>query len=391
MEIFRTMKDSLASLVRKVKSGLTAKRDDTQPEMIAVVRLSVRRGIRTRVAVYMQLFVAFFTLFAISFGGLIWVVALIIVLLTQFTGIPIAQMEALLRQAPQELLPSFFPIAPETWIRIQLFFELEGALFLTYFILAVIQAISALREFRWHLSFSRLPDSELPPVPISRLMQISRPLSLHLDVFEEPSPTQVLDLVQKNHSLQVSEVIANYTLDRIQRDEKVTTHAIIDLSNEVTIKLKQSDGKQAIVTFRERGKHSGWARLISYLSEQPKGEWIYRDMLLVNVYHEVTEAKRILLNTHKERINDHIESVATPMDISLPYDGDELSLLFEQSGKYWRLSLDCEVVTFEKLVALYEQVKAREMGIASPESLSIEDLVRRCDQGVTLFLQSLRI
>ncbi len=380
MEIFRNMKESLTSLVRKVKNDLMAKRDDTQPEMIAVVRLGVRRGIRTRIDVYMQLFIAFFALFAISFGGLIWLTALIIALLSQFTGIPVAQLETLLRQAPQQLLLSFFPIAPETWIRIQIFFELEGALFLTYFILAVIQATSALREFRWHLTFSRLPNSELPPVPISRLMQISRPLSLHLDVFEEPSPTQVLDLVQKNHSLQVSEVIAAYTLDRIQRDEKVTTHAIIDLSNEVTIMLKQSDGKQEIVTFRERGRHSGWVRLISYLNQQPKGEWIHRDILLVNVYHEATEAKRILLNTHIDRINAHIESVATPVGISLPYDEDELSLLFKQSGKYWRLSLECEVVTFDKLVAFYEQVKAIEKGIASPESLSIQDLIRRCDE-----------
>ena len=380
MEIFPTLKTSLATLVRKVRSGLTARRDEAQPEMIAVVRLSVRRGIRTRIDVHMQLFTALFTLFAISFAGLIAVTALVIVLLMQFTGIPIVQMEALLRHDPLELLPSFFPIAPETWVRIQLFFELVGALFLTYFVLAVIQARSALREFRWHRTFSRLPNSELPPVPISRLMQISRPLSLHLDVFEEPSPTQVLDLVQKNHSLQVSEVIANYTLESLQRDEKVTTRAILELSHEVTIKLKQSDGKQATITFRERGRHSGWTRLLSYLSEQPRGEWIHRDTLLVKVYHEVTEAKQILLTTHRDRINTHIESVATPMEIILPYDGEELTLLFEQSGKYWRLSLDCEVVIFEKLVTLYEKIKVIEKGIAGPESLSIEDLIRRCDE-----------
>ena len=380
MEIFPTLKASLASLVRKVRSGLTARRDETQPEMIAVVRLSVRRGLRARIDVHMQLFTALLMLFAISVVGPILVAALVVVLLMQFTGIPIVQWEALLRHAPQELLPSLFPIAPETWVRIQLYFEPEGALFLTYFILAVIQARSALREFGWHRTFSRLPNSELPPVPIGRLMQISKPLSLHLDVFEEPSPTQVLDLVQKNHSLQVSEVIANYTLESMQRDEKVTTRAILDLSHEVTIKLKQSDGKQAIVTFRERGRHSGWARLLSYLSEQPRGEWIQRDTLLVNVYHEVTEAKRILLTTHRDRINAHIESVAAAMEIFLPYDGEELSLLFEQSGKYWRLALDCEVVTMQKLVILYEQVKAIENGIAAPDSLSIEDLVKRCDE-----------
>ena len=211
-------------------------------------------------------------------------------------------------------------------------------------------------------------------------MQISKPLSLHLDVSEDPSPTHVLDLVQKNHSLQVSEEIANYALESIQRDEEVTTRAILDLSHEITIKLKQSDGKQAIITFRERGRHSGWARLLSYLAERPRGEWIDRDTLLVNVYHEVTEAKRILLTTHRNRINDHIESVAAPMEIFLPYDGEELSLLFEQSGKYWRLSMDCEVVTMEKLMTLYEQVKVVENGIVAPDSLSIEDLVKRCDQ-----------
>jgi len=380
MEIFPTLKASLARLVRNVRSGLTARRDETQPEMIAVVRLSVRRGIRTRIDVQMQLFQALFTLFAISCGGLILVTALVIVLLMQFTGIPIVQMEALLRHAPLELLPSFFPIAPETWVRIQLFFEPEGILFLTYLVLAVIQARSALREYRWHRTFSRLPRSELPPVPISRLMQISKPLSLHLDVFEEPSPTQVLDLVQKNHSLQVSEVIANYTLESLQRDEEVTTRAVLDLSHEIRIKLKQSDGRQALVTFREKGRHSGWARLLSYLAEQPRGEWIHRDTLLVNVYHEATDAKRTLLTTHRDRINAHIESVAAALEIFLPYNDEELSLLFEQSGKYWRLSLDCEVVTMEKLVTLYEQVKAIENGIAAPDSLSIEDLIRRCDE-----------
>ena len=118
----------------------------------------------------------------------------------------------------------------------------------------------------------------------------------------------------------------------------------------------------------------------SYLAERPRGEWIDRDTLLVNVYHEVTEAKRILLTTHRNRINDHIESVAAPMEIFLPYDGEELSLLFEQSGKYWRLSMDCEVVTMEKLMTLYEQVKVVENGIVAPDSLSIEDLVKRCDQ-----------
>src|SRR5713101_946207 len=276
MGIFPTLKASLASLVRKARSSLTARRDEAQPEMIAVVRLSVRRGIRTRIDVHMQLFAALLTLFVISCGGLILVMALVIVLFMQFTGIPIEQWEALLSHAPQELLPSMFAAAPETWVRIQLFFELEGALFVTYFVLAVIQARSALREFGWHRTFSRLPNSELPPVPISRLMQITRPLSLHLDVFEEPSPTQVLDLVQKNHSLQVSEVIANFTLESMQRDEEVTTRAILDLSHEVTIRLKQSDGKQAIVTFRERGRNSGWAKLLSYLAEQPRGEWIHR-------------------------------------------------------------------------------------------------------------------
>jgi hypothetical protein len=380
MEIFPTLKASLASLVRNVRSGLTARRDETQPEMIAVVRLSVRRGIRIRIDVYTQLFMALFTLFAISFAGLIGVTALVLVLFMQFTGITIAQMEELLWHDPLELLPSLFPIAPETWVRIQLFFELVGALFLTYFILAVIQVRSALREFLWHRTFSRLPNSELPPVPISRLMHISRPMSLHLDVFAEPSPTQVLDLVQEHHGLQVSEVIASYALERMQRDETVTTRAVLDLSHEVTIKLKQSDGKQALVTFRERGRHSGWVRLLSYLAEQPRWEWVHRDTILVNVYHEVTEAKRILLTTHRDRINAYIESVAATMEIFLPYDGEELSLLFEQSGKYWRLSLDCEIVTMEKLVALYEQVKAIENGVADLESLSIEDLIRRCNQ-----------
>src|SRR5215469_13373856 len=175
MEIFPTLKASLARLVRNVRSGLTARRDETQPEMIAVVRLSVRRGIRARIDVHMQLVMALLTLFVISCAGLILVTALVIVLLMQFTGIPIVQWEELLRHAPQELLPSLFAAAPETWVRIQLFFELEGALFLTYFFLAVIQARAALREFGWHRTFARLPNSELPPVPISRLMQISRP------------------------------------------------------------------------------------------------------------------------------------------------------------------------------------------------------------------------
>jgi hypothetical protein len=301
MEIFPTLKTSLATLVRKVRSGLTAGRDETQPEMIAVVRLSVRRGIRTRIDVHMQLYMALFTLFAISFAGLIWVAALAIVLLMQFTGVPIVQWEALLRHAPQELLPSLFAVDPETWVRIRLFFELEGALFVTFFILALIQARSALREFRWHREFSRLPSSELPPVPISRLMQISKPLSLHLDVFEEPSPTQVLDLVQKNHSLQLSEVIANYTLESIQRDEEVTTRAILDLSHEMRIKLKQSDGKQAIVTFRERGRHSGWARLLSYLAERPRGEWIDRDTLLKRCDEVAIEYGRGYLADHYDK------------------------------------------------------------------------------------------
>ena len=70
MEIFPTLKASLASLVRNVRSGLTARRDETQPEMIAVVRLSVRRGIRTSIDVHMQLFIALFTLFAISVSPL---------------------------------------------------------------------------------------------------------------------------------------------------------------------------------------------------------------------------------------------------------------------------------------------------------------------------------
>ena len=138
MEIFPTLKTSLATLVRKVKSGLTAGRDETQPEMIAVVRLSVRRGVRTRIDVHMQLYMALFTLFAISFAGLIWVAALVIVLFMQLTVIPIVQWEVLLRHAPQELLPSLFADDPETWVRIQLFFELEGALFVTFFILALI-------------------------------------------------------------------------------------------------------------------------------------------------------------------------------------------------------------------------------------------------------------
>ena len=123
MEIFPTLKTSLTTLVRKVRSGLTAGRDETQPEMIAVVRLSVRRGVRTRIDVHMQLYMALFTLFAISFAGLIWVAALVIVLFMQLTVIPIVQWEALLRHAPQELLPSLFAVDPETWVRIRLFFE----------------------------------------------------------------------------------------------------------------------------------------------------------------------------------------------------------------------------------------------------------------------------
>jgi hypothetical protein len=379
MKIYSALKASLANLARNVRSGLTARRDETQPEMLAVVRLRIRTGMRARIDAHMQLLTALLTLFVISCGGLILVAALVVVLLLQFTGIPIVQWEALLNRAPQELLPALFAAAPETWVRIQIFWELEGALFVTYFALALIQTRSALREFLWHRTFSRLPNSGLPPVPISRLMQISWPLSLH-EVFEEPSPTEVLDLVLRNHSLQVSEVIANYTLESLQRNEEVTTRAVLALSHEVTIQLKQSDGKQALVTLRERGRNSGWARLLSYLAEQPRGEWIHRDTLLVNVYHEVTEAKRTLLTTHRDRINAHIESVAVPLEIYLPYNGEELSLLFEQSGAYWRLSLDCDVVIMEKLVTLYEQIKAIENGIAAPDSLSLEDLVKRCDQ-----------
>lgn len=334
-----------------------------------------------RIDAHMQLFAALGALCVISGAGLLLVAAFVVVLLLQYTGIPIAQWQVLLTHAPQELLPALFAGTPETWVRIQVIFELEGALFATFFILALLHTRSMLREFRWQRAFSGLRNSGLPPVPISRLMQISWPLSLH-EVFEEPSPTEVLDLVLRNHSLQVSDVIATYTLESLQQDEEVTTRAILHLSHEVTITLKQSDGKQALVTLRERGRNSGWGKLLTYLAEQPRGAWIHEDTLIEDVYHEVTEGKRTLLDTHRHRINEHIESVAVPMEISLPYNPDndkEPSLLFEQSGAYWRLSLSCDVVAMEKLVTLYEQVKAIAKGIAAPDSLSIEDLVKRCD------------
>ena len=381
MKIFPTLKASLASLVRKVRSTLAAMRAERDQEMLVVVRVKIRRGIRARIDAHMQLLMALAAMFVISCAGLLLVASLVVVLLLQFTGISIVQWEALLNHAPQELLPALFAAAPETWVRIQIFWELEGALFATYFILALIHARSMLREFRWQRAFSGLRSSGLPPVPVSTLMQISWPLSLH-EVIEGPSPTEVLDLVLRNHSLQVSDVIASYTLESSQREEEVTTRAVLHLSHEVTITLQQSDGKQALVTLRERGRNSGWAKLLSYLAEQPRGEWIHEDRLIEHVYHEVTEAKRSLLDIHRHRINEHIESVAVPMEISLPYNPDndkELWLLFEQSGAYWRLSLSCDVVAMEQLVTLFEQVKAIQKGIAAPDSLSLEDLVKRCD------------
>ena len=134
------------------------------------------------------------------------------------------------------------------------------------------------------------------------------------------------------------------------------------------------------MTFREKGKHSGWTRLLSFLSQLSKGEWIYRDDLLVAVYHKATEAKSTLLKTHRDRINEYIEAIAEEAGLSLPYDEGELCLLFEERKKYWRISPECEVVTFEKLGALYEQVQTIKRGIASTESLPIEDLIRRCDE-----------
>jgi hypothetical protein len=378
MKIYPTLKASLANLVRNVSSSLTARGDERDQEMLAVVRLKIRRGMRARIDAHLQLVAALLMLCVIICAGLLLVATLLVVLLLQYSGISTVQWEELLSHAPQELLPALFAAPPETWSRIQIVFELEGALYVTYFALALLHTRTVLREFLWQRAFSRLSNSGLPPVPISRLMQISWPLSLH-EVVEEPSPTEVLDLVLRNHSLQVSDVIANYTLESLQQEEEVTTRAVLHLSHEVTITLEQSDGKQAIVTFRERGRNSGWAKLLSYLAEQPRGAWIHEDTLITNVYHEVTEAKRTLLDTHRHRINEHIESVAVPMEFSLPYNDKELSLLFEQSGAYWRLSLDCDVVTMEKLVTLYEQVKAIEKGIAAPDSLSLEDLVKRCD------------
>jgi hypothetical protein len=381
MTIFATLKASLASLVRTVRGTLAAMRDERDQEMLAVVRVKIRRGMHARIDAHTQLFAALLMLFVISCAGLLLVAALLVVLLLQFSGIPIAQWETLLNHAPQELLPSLFAAPPETWSRIQIFFELEGALYVTFFILALLHTRTVLREFRWQRAFSGLRNSGLPPVPISRLMQISWPLSLH-EVVEEPSPTELLDLVLRNHSLQVSDVITISTLESLQQDEEVTTRAILHLSHEVTITLQQSDGKQALVTLRERGRNSGWAKLLSYLADRPRGEWIHEDTLIEDVYDEVTGGKRTLLDIHRYRINEHIESVAVPMEISLPYNPDndkELWLLFEQSGAYWRLSLSCDVVAMEQLVILYEQVKAIEKGIAAPDSLSLEDLIKRCD------------
>src|SRR6266699_2425612 len=58
MEIFPTLQASFARLVRNVRSGLTARLDETQSEMLAVVRLSVRRGLRARIDAHMQLVAA---------------------------------------------------------------------------------------------------------------------------------------------------------------------------------------------------------------------------------------------------------------------------------------------------------------------------------------------
>ena len=379
MNISRTIKDGLARL-RKPENGPTTKGSDAQPEMIAMVRLRVRRGRRISIDILMQFFMAVFALFMLSFAWLVWLLALLGELLSQFTGIPMAQLEELLRQAPQQLLPASFSVPADTWSRIQVFFGLEAALLLTFCFVAVTQVKSILQDIRWYRALSRLPASELPPVSISEMMRITTPSSIEQIVVEEPSPTRVLDLVQQNHSLQIKEVIATYTLDSIRKDEEAAVQAIIGLTKEVTITLKQRDGKQEIVSFREKGRHSGWPMLLSYLCQQPRGEWIHKDVLLTEVYGESGETKGSLLAMHRDRINEYIEAIAEEAGIPLPYNGDELSLLFEQSGKYWRLSPQCEVVSFEKLAALYEQVKAVEKGTASAESLAREDLIRRCDE-----------
>ena len=379
MNISRAIKDGLARL-RKAEDGLATKSSDAQPEMIAIVRLRIRRGRRISADIRIRLFIAVFALCMVCIAGLVWLVTLIGELLSQFTGISIMQLEELLRQAPQQLLPASFAVPTDTWIRIQIFYELEGVLLLTFFIMAVIQVKAILQDIRWYRAFSRLPASALPPVYISEMMRISTPSSIEQIVVEEPSPTQVLDLVQQQHSLEIKQVIATYTLDRMRKDEEASVQAIIRLTKEVTMTLKQPDGKQETVTFREKGRHSGWPMLLSYLCQQPRGEWIHRDVLLTEVYGEAGETKSSLLAMHRDRINEYIEAVAEEAGISLPYDGDELSLLFEQSGKYWRLSPHCEVVRFEKLAALDEQLRAIEKGTTSAESLPIEDLIRRCDE-----------
>src|SRR5690242_6106078 len=120
-------------------------RDERDQEMLVVVRVKIRRGIRARIDAHMQLFTALGALFAISCGGLLLVAAFVVVLLLQYTGIPIVQWEELLSHAPQELLPALFTAPSETWARIQIVFELEGALWATYLALAVMHARSMLR------------------------------------------------------------------------------------------------------------------------------------------------------------------------------------------------------------------------------------------------------
>ena len=242
------------------------------------------------------------------------------------------------------------------------------------------KAYQSIQAFRALCAAARQRSEQAFSALVRRLLRISPPEWMRVQVIYDPSPTTILDQLQDVEGSRESwmEELAAMT-GPVQPSVRI----LLRLSDEVTVILIGQDGKQQAIPIKN--KH--WAAILAFLATRSKGEYVHRDLLLRHVYGAAGPDEKHRFEVDRSRLKATINEEAERAGLLDPTcanneSPEEIDLLENDAATdpLWRLAPQCEVDLYGELESWYERVIASKPEGENNEPLSREALWRGCLQ-----------
>ena len=336
-------------------------------ELIAFVRVRIRRN-------WEAYFFSTGLLIAASLGLLSYMLGLLSMCLE---GFPIKFWKYLLQTWPQVLL---VPLGLEQLAQVN-----ENKILFIYLCLALLAVafffflyVKRLFTDWWNLlAFARSGQSMKPLTHMGKFLRITSTSWLFPTFVENPSPSEVRQLVQEYEEMTKAWSILPPIEDKTSEGPSPIT-ILISLAEELTLTLIGPDGKQKKTVLT-----ASKPILVTFLATKSVGIWIKRKDILVNVYGGEGNDEIAHFHVDVRRINKQVNEEAVKAGFLdeeiLQREPAQLPLkLFDNEmidGKpMWRLSSACRVEVYQAFDALY----GRMLSLQNQANLSTtkEDLRR---------------